>query len=301
MDFNEVEEARVASAKKIIRVNTITVIIFLVSVLIGATLSGIGLGLILVFFLSFAIAVSFYLLYHIFSYDDELNRYKNVYKSYFVEQSLKNTFDNLIYSRVSGIDSNLVLNTGMIGEGDLSSNDFVSGNYHGVNFSQADVSITVNAVDGYSVVFQGRWMIFEFPKKFAYRVEVVQNDFPDKKVPEVGPSGRKFDKYVVESPRFHDKFEIYAESGLEAFHVLDPALINRIEILSDNCKGKMLLCFVDNKLHFALHNRNDAFEPPDPRKKIDEEIEFKKVNNELKTIVNFIDYLKMNNKIFIKK
>ena len=89
MDFNEVEEARVASAKKIIRVNTITVIIFLVSVLIGATLSGIGLGLILVFFLSFAIAVSFYLLYHIFSYDDELNRYKNVYKSYFVEQSLK--------------------------------------------------------------------------------------------------------------------------------------------------------------------------------------------------------------------
>jgi hypothetical protein len=301
MDFSEVENARVASAKRIIMINSISVIIFLISVSIGIAFSGIGLGLILVFFFSFAIAVSFYLFVHIFSYNDKLNRYKKIYKRYFVELSLKKTFDNYSYDHDSGIDSNLIFNTGMIEKGDYTSNDFVSGYYHGVNFSQADVLITDNSSDDYSIVFQGRWMIFEFPKKFAHQIEVVQNDFPDKKIPEVGPSGRKFEQYTVESPKFHDKFEIYAESGLEVFYVLDPAFIDRIETLSNNCKGEMLLCFIDNKLHIALHNRSDAFEPPDPREKIDEKVEFEKVSNEIRTITDFIDYLKLHNKIFIKK
>ena len=46
----------------------------------------------------------------------------------------------------------------------------------------------------------------------------------------------------------NDKFEIYAENGLEAFYVLDPAFIDRIETLSNNCKGKLLFCFIDNSI-----------------------------------------------------
>jgi hypothetical protein len=144
-------------------------------------------------------------------------------------------------------------------------------------------------------------MVFEFPKKFAYRIEVVQKGFPAKKVPKTGRNGRKFEKQNIESSTFHKKFKIYAEDGFETFYVLDPALIDHIETLSNNYKGKLLLCFVDNKLHVGLHDNKDAFEPPSPLKKINEQEESEKINRELKTITDFVDFLKLDKKIFTNK
>ena len=301
MDFSFVEEARLTCVKKMKTVNIISFSVFVFFIVLGTLLNGFNFFISFVIFFAFGMSVGCYIFLSMTYYNYELARYRDVYKNYFVEQSLNKTFTDLHYDRASGIDSNIIFNTSMIKKGDhYSSNDLISGKYHGVNFSQSDVEITISTSDSLSIIFHGRWIIFEFPKKFVYRIEVVQKDFPDKKIPEVGPSGRKFEQQVVESSKFHDKFEIYAESGLEAFYVLDPALIDRIITLSDNCKGKLLLCFVDNRLHIALHDRKDAFEPPDPMKELDEKVEFDKVNSELKTITDFIDYLKLDKKIFVK-
>ena len=150
----------------------------------------------------------------------------------------------------------------------------------------------------YVTIFKGRWMIFEFPKKFAYRIEVAQKGFPANKVPRNGTNGRKFEKQSIESPTFHKKFKIYADDGFETFYVLDPALIDRIEKLSENINGKLLLCFIDNKLHVGLHNNKDAFEPPSPLKKLDATKENEKITGDLKTITDFVDYLKLDKNIF---
>ena len=62
-----------------------------------------------------------------------------------------------------------------------------------------------------------------------------------------------------------------------------------------------MLCFVDNKLHVGLHDNKDAFEPPSPLKKLDEKKETEKIYNELKTITDFVDFLKLDKKIFTNK
>ena len=306
MNFEKVEKARIAYAEKLKRGIIIFVAILAVIITLGMS-SGGGVGVVGVVFV-FAVFTSLtYFVLNFFLYKKERINYKKAYKGYFVEQNMKKIFTDLKYDHELGIPSTVPASTGMMRTGDrYYSNDFTAGKYHDVGFSQADVTVQEEHTDSdgdsyYVTIFKGRWMVFEFPKKFAYRIEVVQKGFHAKIVPKTGPNGRKFEKQRIESTTFHKKFKIYAEDGFETFYVLDPALIDHIETLSDNCKGKLLLCFVDNKLHVGLHDNKDAFEPPSPLKKIDEQKETEKINRELKTITNFVDYLKLDKKIFTNK
>lgn len=306
MNFETVEKARLAYAEKLKRGLIIGVVIIAVIITIGMS-SGGGIGIVgVVFFLAFFV-VSTYFVFNYFLYKNERINYRKAYKGYFVEQNMKRIFTDLKYDHELGIPITVPASTGMIRTGDrFYSNDFTAGKYHNVGFSQADVTIQEEHTDSdgdtyYTTIFKGRWMVFEFPKKFAYRIEVVQKGFPAKKVPKTGRNGRKFEKQNIESSTFHKKFKIYAEDGFETFYVLDPALIDHIETLSNNYKGKLLLCFVDNKLHVGLHDNKDAFEPPSPLKKINEQEESEKINRELKTITDFVDFLKLDKKIFTNK
>jgi hypothetical protein len=206
------------------------------------------------------------------------------------------------YSRDLGINRAILAATDMIWTGDrFNSNDYITGKYRNVNFTYADVTIEESDSDssGYYTTFKGQWMIFDFPKKFIHRIEIVQNDFyGGYKIARPKPNGRVFEEYTVESPTFQKKFRLLSDDSLDAFYVLDPDLIHRIELLSDNCEGSLLLCFVDNKLHVGLHNKKDSFEPPSPLKKINVQKENEKIINEFQNITNFVDYLKLGKNIF---
>lgn len=303
MDFSAVENSRIAYAKKLKKTIIICAVIFIALAVSGVSFFGPEGVFSVMFMVSFVIVFVYTFVSALF-YKTEHNNYRKAYKTYFVEQNMKKLFTNLSYNRDLGMSKGVLDSTGMINTGDLySSNDFTTGEYHDVDFAQADVTIKEEHTDSdgdtyYVTIFRGRWMTFEFPKKFAYRIEVVQKGFPAKRVPKTGTNGRKFEKQTIESPTFHKRFKIYAEDGFETFYVLDPALIDHIETLSDNCTGKLLLCFVDNKLHVGLHDNKDSFEPPSPFKKIDENKENDKVNRELKTITDFVDYLKLDKNIF---
>ena len=74
--------------------------------------------------------------------------------------------------------------------------------------------------------------------------------------------------------------------------------MERIQNLGKNSGGKILLCFVDNKLHIGLCNNKDSFEPPSVFKKIDETKELEKVSRDMKIITNFIEELNLDNDLF---
>ena len=232
--------------------------------------------------------------------------YKKAYKAFFVESSLQNIFTELFYSHEIGMSKFALDQTDMINTGDrYSSNDFVSGKYKDVKFSQADVKIEEEHEDSdgdksYTTIFKGRWMEFEFPKQFNFRLEIAQKWFPAKKVPKAN-TGKKLNRIDTESPTFNKKFKIYAEDGFEAFYILDPAMIEHIEALTDQHKAKYLLCFNQNKLSVAIHDRKDAFEPPSPLKAIDKHKELAKVNGEIQLITNIVDYLRLDHKLFKNK
>ncbi len=302
MDFNLVENARIACARKI-KILISIYILFILIVLVLSFLIGYPLGLFFAIpMIIFVVPISYSFIGYSF-FESERIYYRDIYKAFIVESNMKKLFTDLSYNHNSGIDKNTLDSTGMIITGDiLNSSDYLRGKYHGVGFIQADATISEEHQnsDGNSLVdiFVGRWMIFDFPKKFADKIEIVQNGFCAYKIPHSEQDGRPFEEYHVESPTFNKKFKIYAKDGVNVFYILDPALIDRIETLSNSYTGKLLLCFVDNKLYVGLHDYKDYFEPPSSLKKINIDKENEKVNHELRIITDFVDYLKLDKNIF---
>ena len=252
------------------------------------------------------LSVSFIITAFIVSYKDA-KRYKELYKSYFVEKSLKKVFAEVNYDHSAGMPFEDIKSTGMVKTGNrYYSNDYFTGKYHDVSFRQADVKIVQESSDSEGThtetIFEGRWMIFDFPKKFDHRLQIVQKRFPAYKKAEDNPiTGTNLQKISTESITFDKKFKTYAEDGFEAYYLLSPDFIEKVEELVSRQKGKTMFIFKDNKLHIAVHNRKDAFETPNPLKKIDEAKEIEKITDEIKIITNFVDYLKLNRKMFKSK
>lgn len=229
--------------------------------------------------------------------------YRHAYKAYFVDRILRQMFTDVYYDHAKGLGSAVLLETRMIGTGDAySSNDLTMGTYKNVKFAQADVHIQVEERDNdgnshYVTVFMGRWMIFEFPKKFNFRMAVASKKFGGALQLRRGKNDRKFQKIETESVDFNRNFVIYAEDGFEAFYILDPAFMTKIENIAKE-HPRCMLCFYDNRLYVGINDGNDSFEPPAPSKPIDEQAESAKIMKDIKVVTDLVEGLSLEKKLF---
>ena len=309
MKFEDVENARVQYEDKLTKASLITIgILFVLALIMFFAITGANFSIVTILPALFMSAIFVFAITAIIvaiATRKEAAEYKKTYKAYFVEQNLAKTFTNLQYQHEAGLNKQVLAATQMINTGDrYSSNDLTMGKYKNVNFTQADVHIEEEYTDSdgdthYTTIFRGRFMIFEFPKKFNFKLEVVSKFFGVGKVPGRNPqTGRKFEKFEVESIDFNKKFKIYAEDGFETFYLLDPSFILKIEKVSAEYDKKMIFCFVDNKLYGGINEGKDSFEPPRPSKPIDEQLEIEKVSHDIKVITDFVDELSLDRKIF---
>ena len=308
MTFAEVESARKAYHEKIKQEWTvfgviagIAAIIYLVTGGLSSPLSLFGLLFILFFFGTFYLIISYFLNRKV------ATAYKETYNSYFVARNLSLIFSDLRYDHTLGLSEAVLRSTGMINTGDVyHSNDFASGRYKDVAFSQADVHIQEEHTDSdgnttYVTIFRGKFMIFEFPKKFSFKLELVGKKFHAYRVPGKNPAtGRKMQKISTESGEFNKSFRIFAEDGFEAFYLLDPAFMIKIQDISSAHDYKNIFCFIENRLIIGLNDGKDSFEPPKATKSLDEAVENAKIASDIKTITDFVDQLSLNRKLFSK-
>lgn len=220
--------------------------------------------------------------------------YRKTYKGYFVEQNLNKIFTNLTYSHEQGFSPDVIRESSMMQLADkFYSNDLTIAKYKKVAFAQADVTIAREYTDDQGKVheyniFKGRYMIFEFPKKFEHRLEVIGKKFKLYQIP--GKlDNRKMAPLETESTDFNRNFRIYGDDGFESFYLLAPDVIAKIEDIAMRYGYKLLLGFYDNKLIVALDDGKDAFEPPTFTRAIDEKTEMSKVSEEIKVITDFVD------------
>ena len=309
MKFEELEEIRTKYCKKRRKFSLIVAAVVLVIVLIFAVpafTNGDSADAISTIIPAAIIGAIVGAVIVSFATSKDAKAYKKAYKSYFVETTMRKYFTDLSYNHEAGLAREVLKNTGMITTGDIyHSNDFTSGKYHEVPFSQADVEIQDEYTDSdgnthITTLFKGRWMIFEFPKKFNFRIAI-----KGKRGGQIlslskrfGKNARKFKKAEVESTEFNKMFKLYSEDGFETFYLLDPAFIKNLEDLGTETNGRILLCFVDNRLHIGINNYMDSFEPPKASRRIDEQAEFAKVEKDIKLITNFVDQLKLDHRLF---
>lgn len=308
MTFAEVESARKAYHEKIKQEWTvfgiiagIATIIYLVTGGLSSPLSLFGLLSMLFFFGTFYLIISYFLNRKV------ATAYHEAYKSYFVARNLSLIFTDLRYDHTLGLNEAVLRSTGMINTGDVyNSNDFASGRYKDVAFSQADVHIQEEHTDSdgdttYVTIFRGKFMIFEFPKKFTFKLELIGKKFHAYRVPGKNTTtGRKMQKISTESGEFNKSFRIFAEDGFEAFYLLDPAFMVKIQEISNFHDYKNIFCFIENRLIIGLNDGKDSFEPPKATKPLDEAVENAKIASDIKTITDFVDQLSLNRKLFSK-
>lgn len=231
------------------------------------------------------------------------------FKQTFVLKSLQSVFTDLVYKPEKGLPEFIIRDTQMMDMGDrYSSNDYFSGKYKDITVIQSDVHIeeehTSTDSDGttttsWVTIFKGKWMIFDFNKTFKNNIQVCQKGFGNSKLSNWN-SEMKYKKVMMEDQQFNKDFVVYSRDEHEAFYILTPALIEKIKNLSNSISGRLLFCFIDNKLHIGLYDGKDSFEP-NIRKKVDEEKIINEINKDIKLITNFVDELNLDNDLFRKE
>ena len=303
MKFDELEEIRKNYAKKRRKISLIIVVAVIVPTVIAMVVTGdFSMG-VTVLILGTVVG----LIAETFATAKDAKVYQKAYKSYFVETKMRRYFTELNYNHEMGLARGVLEATDMINTGDrYYSNDYTTGKYHDTAFSQADVKIEEEYTDSdgdthTTTLFSGRWMIFEFPKKFSFRIMIKGKRGGNilRKKKRTGKERRKYERIEVESGEFNKMFKLYAEDGFETFYLLDPAFIHNLTELGEESEGRILLCFVDNRLHIGVNNYKDSFEPPRKvSRALDEQAEFQKVEKEVKMITKFVDQLKLAGKVW---
>ena len=233
-------------------------------------------------------------------------RFTLAFKEAFVLKSLKSVFTDLVYEPEKGLDESIISNTGMMDMGDrYSSNDYISGKYKNINVVQSDVHIEEehettdgdgNTTTTWVTIFRGRWMIFDFNKCFKANIQVCQKGFGNSRLSNWGAK-IKYKKVMMEDQVFNNSFRTYAQDEHDAFYILTPSLMEKIKKLASNISGKLLFCFIDNKLHIGIQNNKDSFEHG-IFTRIDEEKVTNEISQDIKLITNFIDELSLDNDLF---
>lgn len=228
------------------------------------------------------------------------------FKNTFVLKSLQSVFTDLVYEPEKGLDESVIRNTQMMNMGDrYSSNDFISGKYKNINVVQADVHIEEehestdsngHTTRTWVTIFRGKWMIFDFNKTFKANIQVSQKNFGNSRIKNWGQKV-KYKKVMMEDQAFNNGFKTFAQDEHDAFYILTPSLMERIKKLSSSIQGKLLFCFIDNKLHIGLQNGKDSFEHS-IFSEINEEQVTNEISKDIKLITDFVDELSLDNTLF---
>lgn len=231
--------------------------------------------------------------------------YVKKYKELAVSFALEKVFGELHYDGGDGFMKEYISSLGCMQMGsDFESEDKFSGVYNGVPFESAEVYIAdtttnANGMNSTTEYFHGRWTVFDFNKNFKYNLQVRQKGFCyAKKDGGLFSSAVPMKKIRMESEMFNYAFSVYGADEHEAFFLLTPSVMTEMLRLKEVIKGKMLFCFIDNKLHVALCDNKDSFEPPMFRR-LTEEWVTNDVAGEAGEIAAFVDGLKLERKIWL--
>ena len=239
-------------------------------------------------------------------------RYRKVFKQVYVQQALESLLSALTYEPEGHISAQIIDGTKIFpgryqyGSG---GDDYISAQYKTIGFAQSDVHIeyalehtNLGTKQSPVNVFKGRWMIFQFNKRFSSRLMVVQKGFHNTKTKLAFEfDASLFEPVELESTSFNSTFQVYAGKQHEAFYLLTPPLMEQMQNLADRCKGNLLFCFEQNRLHILIQTRKNAFEPVGAFKSLRDEAICQKLREEIKVITQFIDALSLDNDLFAQE
>lgn len=201
----------------------------------------------------------------IYAYDKESKEFSQIVKDTIVKGLFKEEFTEVIYQPEKGFDESFISDTEMYSTGNrYYTDDLLSANYKGVGFMQADILMQQVTSNGKTTttttLFHGRWFICDFIKDFNGYHQIRSNGGFFKNTKPFNWFGTKTKKFEFEGKAFTNKFTAYTTDEQEAFYLINPGYMERLEKFVDYINEEIVFGFIDNKLHVAIYNNKDAFE-----------------------------------------
>ena len=189
-------------------------------------------------------------------------KYKEQYKKIFVEGPLNKNFQYVIYDWKSGFTKEAVRSFGLTAIGNrFNSEDYIRAVFDGVPFEMSDVTVQDVRSTGkstYTVTyFKGRMMVFDFPEKPVGSVQIFTDNFKYRGKPF---GNMRPQKVEMEGVNFNRKFDVTALSPHDAFYLLTPQFMEKLNILASGYVS-MGIHFCGNKVFVGFNEPyNNAFD-----------------------------------------
>jgi len=218
--------------------------------------------------------------------------YRKKFKSDIVPIAISRFGENIEYSP-EGLPRSDAEKTDMFGHfTKFSSEDTVKGKIKDVNFRCSDVKLGYFRGSGkhrrYVKVCHGQLYIFDFNKRFKTNT-IIREKLIQK------PNGLV--KMELENVDFNNQFHIYTNNEHDAFYILTPHFMEKLMTLEKRHPGNLYIAFYHSMLFIGIDNNKDRFEPP-----LLSDITPSTITSQiddLNTIKDIIDELRLNNKIFL--
>ncbi len=218
----------------------------------------------------------------------------NQFKSIYLPKEIKKIYPNCIFDVNRGFSPEEIYNSKVLRRQDrYHSEDFMSGEYEGVEFEAADVKLEDVRRSGKHTrvvtVFLGRVYKFEFNKRFISNIIVNQPNFFDQLL--------GWNRIKTESVEFNSELAIYSDNEHEAFYILTPHFMEKLLELDRKYCNRITFSFINNQLYIAIDTKIDTFDlkmfyP------IDESI-IEDYRNQLNDIKDFIHHLNLDKSLFV--
>ena len=209
------------------------------------------------------------------------------FKSVHVKKIIEEEIKGIYYDPKSGFDKETVYESKILRKEDrYYSEDFLSGEMKGKKFSCADVKLQDVRSNGKSTtvvtVFQGRFFIIDFEKKFENDVYIMPNL-------SIGFNWfSELQRVDLESIAFNKLYDVFSIDKHSAFYLLKPAFMEKL-IEFRNVAKRVMFGFKDSQVYIALDTRIDSFDLKMFRE-IDQTF-FEEIKREIKLIEELIELI----------
>ena len=108
---------------------------------------------------------------------------------------------------------------------------------------------------------------------------------------------KKMQKVKLEDVGFDKRFNVYTKDQVEARYLLTPTFMERLKHLETSFGTRGIKCsFFDDCIMFAISSKKDLFELGSLYKSLKSKKSVEEFYNEIQSVQNMIDYLKLNEK-----
>lgn len=220
------------------------------------------------------------------------NRFRKEVKELLIFPMLKNHFSNLTYSWDGVWTMNDISKMGLLRtESKYRSEDYISADYQGIHFEQAEVQSMANNTNTKQAVdfFRGRIIVLANPTwSGMHQVKIYSKGFEKRDIP-LG-----FKRIEMENVEFNRLFDVYSDSSHHAFYVLTPQIMERMAEFGRRYP-RLVFHVTDGKMYVGVDQiARDAFEV-DLHKPLDYNRIRGNISIDVQVIKDLIDVMKIDN------